>query len=433
MKRGRHSDDYSREEFRMLVCNRRDFLNLSLVALAELAQVNRGSLSQVLRGQRPCGRTDRAALIHALGLGDNVSTQFLTASPVHTPKPDLILLDPPTSPHPPLEKGQRFLICALFPEALREFVAVYRAAADRRDYVLQSDAAARIAWVYYEMGLSADSLKWVGVSIRLIERFAGVPLSEIIASVQPNTHSALCPIDEGASHVLSRAMEIRCKLLVERILYHGEPLRFEADNAFAQSLALDHHLEVPAQLGHHLRWQAMLMVSGFEPRRKEAEYLLSASEEMFPQGSLGEAYVARDRGVACWRTEQYAKARNSLLLAVERLSSFADARALGPALCALSKVTLQGGADRRMARRYALAAGILHPHGFVLSNAREHLEGVSERGLRSDIEDLFSERKPFDVLNPVLSRLTNGSAKDVRERLKRNLSRVLDFGSRLGR
>jgi hypothetical protein len=92
---------------------------------------------------------------------------------------------------------------------------------------------------------------------------------------------------------------------------------------------------------------------------------------------------------------------------------------------------LQGGGDRRVARRYALAGGVLHPYGFVLSNAREHLQNVSQLGLQRDIEDILTGKTPFDVLTPVIAQLTEGSPQTVIERIEQNLSRVLGTGSKL--
>jgi len=254
----------------------------------------------------------------------------------------------------------------------------------------------------------------------------GASLDEIIESVRPGSNSALCGFNEDASHVLSRALHLRCKTLVARILINQElQLLRDAETAFAHSLALDEHLQVSAQLGHDLLWKALLLASRFEPLTKEAERHLSRSREIFPNSSLGSAYERRDRGIVYLLSEQYPAARKSLLESVDQLSSFADARALGPAFVALSKVVLQGGADRRLARRYALAAAALHPHGLSLKNAREHLQGVSEQGVRRDIDNLLSGDKPFDVLKPVLSRLTDSSLQNVDQRIAKNLSRVL--------
>lgn len=431
MRRGRPSDDYPREEFLKLVLNRRDFLGLSLAALAELARVNRGTLSQVLRGQRPCGKADRAALIHALGLGDDVQEHFLASPHSESPKPKLIPIDPSIYPHRQLDNGLLLLGRAIYPEAHTEFINVYRPAAGRLDYVLQADAAFRLAWVYFEIGAVEDSLKWVAKSISLIETHVRTPLVEIIDSIQPRSSSALCTLNDEASLVLSRALHLHCKILVERIVYNQElHLRTEADKAFRYSLAFDEHLQISEQLGHDLRWKAVLLASGIDPLTKEALDLLARSCEMFPRKSLGAAYVSRDKGVVDWLTERFSSARNSLLESVDGLASFADARALGPAFCALSKVILQSGDARRLARRYALAGGVLHPYAFSLSNAREHLQGVSEKGLRRDIDDLLCGNKPFDVLKPVFSKLCDSSPQNADQRIAKNLSRVLGAGVR---
>lgn len=280
MKRGRPSDDYSRGQFQRILCERREALNLSLCALAQLARVNRGTLSQVMRGERPCGRTDRAALMHAVGLGLDLQEQFLPSSLYRSPEPELLLLDPPTCPHPPLQRGQGFLIREFYSEARREFGAVFKSAAVDSNYVLQADAAARMAWLYYEMDRIDESLSWVELGVDLIETCVGAPLDDIIDSVGADSHMPLCTASDPISHVLSRVLIIRCKALVERILYHGEwKRRSEADKHFSKSLALDEYLREPAQLGHSLRWQAVLLCSGPEPRRTDADKLLAGSRE----------------------------------------------------------------------------------------------------------------------------------------------------------
>jgi hypothetical protein len=263
------------------------------------------------------------------------------------PQTELILLDPPMSPHPPLQRGQRFLICGLYPDALGEFLNVFRAAAANRDYVLQADAAARMAWANFEMDHFRDALNWASLGIRLIETHLGARLNVIIKSVQPASRSAVCAVNDAASHVLCRLLSIRAKTFAERIVHHQDlQWRVEAERSYAQSLALDEYLRVPEQLGHDLRWKAVL-TAGLEPLRKEADDLLSASREKFAAGSLGEAYLARDRGVVCWQADRCADARYSLLEAADGLSSFADSRALAPTFRVLSRVILQSCGDSR--------------------------------------------------------------------------------------
>jgi hypothetical protein len=218
--------------------------------------------------------------MHAVGLGLDLQEQFLPSSLYRSPEPELLLLDPPTCPHPPLQRGQGFLIREFYSEARREFGAVFKSAAVDSNYVLQADAAARMAWLYYEMDRIDESLSWVELGVDLIETCVGAPLDDIIDSVGADSHMPLCTASDPISHVLSRVLIIRCKALVERILYHGEwKRRSEADKHFSKSLALDEYLREPAQLGHSLRWQAVLLCSGPEPRRTDADKLLAGSRE----------------------------------------------------------------------------------------------------------------------------------------------------------
>jgi transcriptional regulator with XRE-family HTH domain len=427
MKRGRRPARNA-EEFSAMVCNRREFFGYSVAALAKLSGVNRGTLSEFFNGRRNgFGYNDRLRLIRTFNLGPEAEGRFLDEEHRRIAKSPLILLDPPTSPHPPLEKGQQFLICASYTEAMREFEAVYDIAHQQRDYVLQADAAARTAWVLYEKGLYRDALLRVSDGIKLLATHTGATFDQIMDSIRPSSYSALCSLNEEASHVLSRLLQIRYKCYIERVVYCGRvDLRQKATEAVEQSAALDRHLQLPAAIGHDLRWQAVLTISGFNPQTDRAKRLLTESQEKFAGNGLGVAYLARDRGIFSWQTEHYAKAHGSLADAIDQLASFADSRALGPAFCVRTKVALETGADAGTIRRYALAGAALHPYGFVLDNARECIKGADERGLRRDIDELLSGAKQFEKIAPVLSRLTDGSPGAMTNRLKQNVSRILD-------
>jgi tetratricopeptide (TPR) repeat protein len=365
--------------------------------------------------------------MHAIGLGPELQEKFLEPALRCAPERELLLLDPPTCPHPPLERGQRFLIRGLYREARREFEAVFKSAAAVRDYALQADAAARMGWLYFELDQAGESLRWLESSVEVIETYLGERLIEIIASLQPGSHSALCAENHSISHVLSRTLHIRSKVLAGRVIYHNEwERRAKADMYFSHSLTLDRYLKVPAQIGHDLRWQAALITSGPAPRRQEAENLLSESREKFARGSIGEAYLNRDRGIVCWQTDRLAVGRRFLLEALDGLSSFGDSRALGPACYVLSRSILQGGGDAREARRYALAGATLTPYGLVLSSCKEQFQHVTQQGIQRDIDDLRAGKKPFEMVHPVMMRLSDGSARDATEVIERNLTRVFD-------
>jgi tetratricopeptide (TPR) repeat protein len=430
MKRGRPSDNYPRKEFLRIIMDRRQFLKASLVSLADDIGMNRGYLSRILRGERPCPRAEREALFDVLGvtLADKERQLFFPKGVSQTNRVStgpIVPLDPPISPHPPLERGQRFLFSGRFPEAVHEFTAVFKHSAEAQDRALQADAAARLAWVDYELGLYPKALEWVEIGVKLIETRVGEPLQRIMDSLRPLSNSSLCPPNDEASHVLSRLLQIRCKALVEQVVYFGaESLREKATKAAEQSIALDRHLQLPDALGYSLRWRAVLMASDMRSQAQDAESLLSESRSLMLRESAGNAYLARDTGIVLWRTEKHRDSETRLNDAVQRLAGYADAAALAPALNALSRVTLERGRDRRSARRYALAAAAFHPYKFVLRNAAECVHEASANGLRCDIDDLFSGAKPFHVLHPIISRLTDGSSSDAVARIRENLSRI---------
>jgi transcriptional regulator with XRE-family HTH domain len=426
MRRGRRPAKNA-EEFNAMVCNRREFFGFSIAALAKMSGVNRGTLSEFFKGKRNgFGYSDRLRLIKTFDLGPDAERRFLDEEHRRIAESPLILLDPPISPHPPLDQGQRLLICAAYPEAIHEFELVYQFAGEQRDYLLQADAATRMAWVWFERGLYRDALNWVRQGIKLIETRVCATFAQIMDSVRPESPSALCPLNEEAGHVLSRLLQVRFKCYIESVLYcGGEYLRDKASETIEQSIALDRYLQVSSAIGHDLRWQAVLLISANNPQNREAERLLAESHEQFAIGSLGAAYLARDRGIVEWQKDQRRAARDSLFEAVESLSFFADSRALGPTFCVLSKVMIYSGADERVIRRCALAGAALHPYGFVLDNATRYVKDATRAGLRRDIDDLLSGAKPFEKLAPVLSRLTDGSSKALSMRLHQNLKRIL--------
>lgn len=426
MKRGRRPARNA-EEFRSLVLNRRELFGYSLVALAKISGVNRGALSEFFSGKRNgFGYDDRLKLIRAFELGPDAEERFLDETQRRAPKSPLILLDPPTSPHPSLNQGQRLLICASYTEAIREFESVFRLAAAQQDYALQADAAARIAWALFEQAKYTTSREWVRRGIGLIEKRAGASFDQIMDSIRPASQSSLCSINEETSHVLSRLLQIEYKIFIENVVYaEREDLRRKAAKAVEQSIQLDRHLQLSAAVGHDLRWQAVLAISSFDQQADKAARLLAESKENFAGNCLGAAYLARDSGIFNWQTERYAKADRSLADAIQQLALFADSRALGPAFCVRSKVALETGADARSIRGYALAGAALHPYGFVRSNALECIDGADKRGLRHDIDDLLCGHKLFAILNPVLSRLADGLPGSAHEIVTRNLSRIL--------
>jgi hypothetical protein len=305
--------------------------------------------------------------------------------------------------------------------------------------MLQADAAARLAWVRYEMALYDQAGTWATKSVHLLEQHVGKPLGEILQSLQHGSRSALISMGDRVSAVLSLALHIKTKAMIERVLYYDVPDPILASrDALAQSdqsIQLDEYLQLRGQLGHDMLWQAALLVAGIEPRREQSESLLTRSSGNFARGSLGEAYLARDWGIVCWRTDRLRRAQDSLWKAAYQLCDFADARALGPTFYILNKAVLEGPAatakNCRDALRYALAGAALHPYGFVLKGGLERVQdsNTTSEDLRRSIEELRSGKKPFDLVHRVIRMLARDSGMGAEKLIERNLAPVLKIAT----
>ena len=426
MKRGRPSDEYPSEEFRRLAGERVEALNLTVRQVEGRSGINRGTISQVLRGLRHCAPEDRHALMVALVFDAAEQEKFL---PSHKAQiPELVFHDgtyPRSGTYEPIQRGRELLMRSLFPEARVQLTNAFRDALARRDLVRAADAAEVMAWLEHEAmdRENTRALKWVATSIDLVEKYLGVRLDQILASVEAGSQSAEISIDGEVTSILSKVLQIRSKLLAERVVYYAEArLRGDADAAFRQSLALDGFVRTAGGFGHDFRWHARLL-AGDRTGRDAAEKRIAEGFDHFFRGSSGESLVARDRGFVYWQTGQPAQARNALGKAIDLLIPHADARALGPAFYVLSK--LAGEADRLLeARRLALAAAVLHPYGYVLENSRAYVQISNRRDLNTDLEDLRAGRPPFHVVHQVMGRLTSSTPSISVELIGRNLSRI---------
>jgi len=250
MKRGRPRDEYPNGEFRGTVLGNLAQRRLSLRALETLSGVNRGTLSAVLHGKRPCGRQDRAAILHALGFGSEVQARFLPVA-TSASEYDRISFDGRISAHPQLQGGQGLMSRAQFSEAYHEFKNVFETAVADGDTLGQAEAAGWLAWYHGELERFTEARRWVGVSIGLLERRLGMNTAEVIDSVSAS--QSLSSASEKTAHVLSRALRVHGKILAVRIVHNLEFTWLpEARKAFEQSLRLDERLQLP-ELSHDRR------------------------------------------------------------------------------------------------------------------------------------------------------------------------------------
>lgn len=422
MKRGRPRDEYPQGEFRGTVLGTLTRRSFGLRALEALSGVNRGTLSAVLNGKRPCERKDRAAIMQALGFASELQARFLAESPGPSSEYDRILFDGRLATHPQLQRGQGLMSRAQFSEAYQEFSGAFDTAAATGDLLGQAEAAGWLAWFHGELERFPDARHWTGVSIALLENHLRMTADQVIHSVTAS--QSLTGMSEKTAQVLSRALRIRAKVLAVRIVHHLEFNWFpEAREVFQKSLRFDERLQLP-ELAHDLRWKAVALSAEDGSQVKDVEGLLSASREMLRSGSPAEACLIREQGVIRWQKNRLAKASDFLWDAKEKLAHFADARALGPTFCILSKIIMQDSGDSRQARRYALISAGLHPYGYVLDHCADQFRKASPADRQRDFEDLLAGQKPFDIVHQVMARVAEGSPNTAAQLIERNLGRV---------
>ena len=311
---------------------------------------------------------------------------------------------------------------AQFTEAYQEFRNVFDVAASGTDKILQADAAGRLAWYHGELEQFRDARRWANVSVGLLEAHLGLNTDQIIDAVATSRSRSGAP--ERGAYVLSRALRVHSKVLAVRIVHHLEFAWLpESRQTFRQSLRLDESLQIP-ELGHDFRWKAVALSAEDGSQLKEVELLLSASRERLAPGSPGEACLIREQGIIRWQKNRLAKAADFLWDAKERLAFFADSRALGPTFCILSKIILQDAGDARQARRYALIAAGLHPHGYVLEHCVDQIRNASSEDRACDFDDLLAGQKPFEIVHRVMERVAHGSPNSGTQLIERNVGRI---------
>ena len=422
MKRGRPRDEYAHGEFRGVVLQELPRRSLSLRVLELLTGINRGTLSAVLNGKRPCERQDRAAILRALGFGPDRQGRFLPPDSASTGEHDRILLDGQLASDARLQQGQRFMSRAQFPEAHREFRQVFEGAAAGRNSMLQAEAAVLLGWFHGELERFDDSRRWLLESIHLIESDLRMSTAEIVESISGS--ASISATSEGLAQTLGRALWIYSKVLTVKVLHDLDYAWLpEVKRMFQQSIRIDERLHLP-ELPHTLRWRAVAVAAEDNSTLQNVDALLSASRELMAPGIPGEASLIREQGIVRWQKNRLEKAWDLLWDAKERLTNFGDARALGATFCVLSKVTVQANGSPLRARRYALIAAALHPHGYVLKHCAELQTKMPAQDRLRDFDALLAGEKPFDIVHHILSRVAEGSPNSAFDLVERSLSKV---------
>ena len=422
MKRGRPRDEYPDGEFRGIVLQELTRRSLSLRVLELLSGVNRGTLSAVLNGRRPCERRQRLAILNALGLDEAENAHFLPARTNGLEKHYGALFDGRRASHPSIQRAQALMASALYHDAHNQLRQIFESATTEKDVLLQAEAAGYIGWFHGELERFDDARRWLLHSIHLIESDLQMRAGDIVQSIGSST--LVTEVSNRKIEVLARALRIYGKVLTVRIVHDLDYARVpEAKRVFQHSTELDERLRLP-ELPHTLRWQAVAMSAEDTSTLQNIDTLLSRSRELMPAGSPGEASLIREQGIVRWQKGRLSKSEDFLLDAKERLARFADARALGAAFCTLSKVTLQAGGSPRQAQRYALLALSLHPYGYVLRHGVDQVRTIPIDDRARTIAAVTAGEGPFEAVHAVLANVATASTLSAGDLLKQNLARV---------
>lgn len=196
MRTGRpRRNDYDREEFAKILRQRSRDLGITITGLGKrslvlrprdnrLVPINKGTINGIISGGRHATLEERTAIMRTLKFGSDVVLRFAGSSQENRSlEPELI-----TSynfPRLPLLAGVTLLVRGFYSEAYQEFKRIHDTSEKNGQSILQADAAARIAWLFSELGefnkAKASALK----SISVISKFLDANVREIIASATP--------------------------------------------------------------------------------------------------------------------------------------------------------------------------------------------------------------------------------------------------------
>jgi hypothetical protein len=415
--RGRPCDDYPRANFVELLTERMKPCRLTPGALAAAADVNRGTLLQVLKGLRACGRKDRVALMDALKVPLEIRKEFNPGEHLETP---LAWRDV-------YEVGDGFYLSAhtINLGITRQPGFEGQTTGSFLEYILP-------AWLFHHEGDLDRALRFVRLSLNDFARLIGVPTDTLLE--RPSECAASLSLDMPAGvayRFLGAALYVYSSVLIERATYdpkwQGNILNA---SKLLDSLAevqqrltdLEGSAEFLKQVGHRLRLRAVLRAVDLRAGASDATHHdhhscrpvdlaigdLRESRKHFAEGSIDEARVVRDGGVVLWQCDRRARAERNLTEALERLSVLPNVRDVALTAYALSNVLLGYADNARRARHFGLMAAVLQPTGFMLNHALSLIQRISRRELAAEIDAVRAGEGPFGLAHSVLkARLGN--------------------------
>jgi hypothetical protein len=418
VKRGRPPEGFDEEIYSYVFAWQKAH-GLSDAALARRLGVHRAYIGRARKRIIPIGKHVRQRIWRKIGTPDKIELlSRLAITDVDAVNNGLPGYSSPTSS---VEWGFTLHMLRCYPQAQAELVRVRKKAGAERNFILQAEAAMRLAWLYCDYDKYQDVLGFATESIKAVAAHFGTSVGEIERAIDSGS-SVVCGNDPAA-HILRQALHLKGTALLSQVMHDRErPERawteatLDVDHAFAQSVALAKRLQL-AQ-GEDLRWQALYVaMRSSHPSFDAVEDLFAESRNEFGRSEVGQAYVMHDRGTAYCYTDR-PQARTTLLEAQDRLACLADPRDLAMTLLTLSNVT-----DSRAegsACRDALAAAALNPRGLVAANAKTWAGLSTRESLRSDVEILFKGKGQFASVHQVLRRIAL-----ARQRTRQNLPSAL--------
>lgn len=432
--RGRPSDDYPRANFVELLMERMKPSGLTTGALADAADVNRGTLLQVLKGLRACGRRDRVALMHALSVPSEVRKQFNPAEHIGTclPKRDVY------------EVGDGFYLSehTVNLGITRQPGVEGQTTGSFLEYIL-------LAWLFQYEGDLDRAIRFVRLSLNDFARLVGVPTDTLLE--RPGECAAFLSSDMPAVdgyRFLGLALYIYSSVLIERASYdpkwqgkvlNAPKLLGSLANVQQRLIDLEGSAEFLKQVGHRLRLMAVLRAVDLRTEDSETAHRnhpscrpvdlaigdLRESRKHFAEGSIDEARVVRDCGVVLWQYNRRGSAEHKLMAALPRLSSFPEVRQVALTAYALSNVLLGDMEKTRSARRFGLVAAVLQPCCFVMNHALSLVRRISAVDLAREFDAVRAGDGLFASAHAVLKARLENTADFVPVLIEDGIRRIL--------
>lgn len=434
MRLGRPTAEYPRKELAETLKRLMQKRGLRNGQLARLAGVNRGTVSHVLCGERPCSTQDRVALLKATGAPEELYAYFNCQH-------DAGMVEGETVNEP--------FFHGFLPDP------VYFPVSDIFSRAFNFGGAARIEHLYFLE--FQESIRTASMALKSIADFVHVDPTELLLhpAAALDKFSAVEAVGPAYT-TINMLLFVLASAIIDRSAYDPKWLRSSKPAAGILAgleevhLILDKHdvsRDRRRQHGHLLRLKGLNAAVNIAPLSNPALSVPVAEEQLTKEVShrvgadalmyldearqyltgrdFDKALLNSDYGIALWHLGKTAAAEHWLLDALREFSRFGVETNPSLTLYALSKVA-QRRLDQNAARSYAFLAGTLSPHGFLKEHARDCVDGLTTEEFLAELDNL----KKFEPIAQVRAILYNQLAEEdaVTSAVINNLAAVFGHG-----